>query len=128
MRKAPDRQGFGPGMPTKPRPRLGKFIRSVRSPGLAHDQAVMRKSGKREDWMHSRFAVFCVAGMLLAGPAFGQGAYRILNSYTLGGEGGWDYLNLDPDSGHLFITRGSHVMVVDPATGKQLADITGLQG
>jgi YVTN family beta-propeller protein len=65
---------------------------------------------------------------MLTGAAFAQTPYRVLNSYTLGGEGGWDYLNLDPDSGRLFITRGSHVMVVDPATGKQVGDIGGLQG
>ena len=70
-------------------------------------------------------AAFCTA---LAVPAFSQGEYRILNSFTLGGEGGWDYLNLDPATGNLFITRGSHVMVVDPATGKLLGDITGLEG
>jgi YVTN family beta-propeller protein len=70
-------------------------------------------------------AAFCAVWTL---PAYSQGEYKILNTYTLGGEGGWDYLNLDPQSGNLFITRGSHVMVVDPANGKQLADITGLQG
>ncbi len=72
-------------------------------------------------------AAFCAA---LTMPALSQagGGYRILKTFTLGGDGGWDYLNLDPASGHLFITRGSHVMVVDPASGKQLADITGLQG
>jgi YVTN family beta-propeller protein len=70
-------------------------------------------------------AAFCAAWTL---PAYSQGEYRILNSFTLGGEGGWDYLNLDPQSGHLFITRGSHVMVIDPSNGKQLADITDLQG
>jgi len=68
--------------------------------------------------------------LLLAMPAGAQNAhsYRILKTYTLGGDGGWDYLNLDPASGHLFITRGDHVMVVDPASGKLLADITELQG
>src|SRR5665213_1377372 len=37
-------------------------------------------------------------------------------------------LNLDPASGNLFITRGTHVMVVNPDTGKLIADIGGLQG
>jgi len=78
--------------------------------------------------MRPNFAICCAVFTILAMPAFAQGPYRVLNTYTLGGEGGWDYLNLDPDSGRLFITRGSHVMVVDPATGKQLADIAGLQG
>jgi YVTN family beta-propeller protein len=54
--------------------------------------------------------------------------YHLLKTFTLGGEGGWDYLNLDPATGNLFITRGSHLMVADPASGKLLADITGLQG
>jgi len=68
--------------------------------------------------------------LLLAMPAGAQNAqsYRLLKTYTLGGEGGWDYLNLDPVSGHLFITRGDHVMVVDPATGKVLGDIADLKG
>jgi len=78
--------------------------------------------------MRARIALCCATFTLLAQAALAQTPYGILNSFTLGGEGGWDYLNLDPDSGHLFITRGSHVMVVDPATGKQLADIAGLQG
>jgi YVTN family beta-propeller protein len=62
-------------------------------------------------------------GIAMAAPG-----YHIVSSFTLGGEGGWDYLNLDPASGNLFITRGTHVMVVNPASGKLLADITGLQG
>lgn len=78
--------------------------------------------------MRFKFAICCAVSLLLAGPALAQAPYRILNSYVLGGDGGWDYLNLDPESGHLFITRGSHVMVVDPSTGKLLGDITGLQG
>ena len=80
--------------------------------------------------MRVPFACLAAACTILALPAFGQPGpgYHVLKSYTLGGDGGWDYLNLDPATGNLFITRGSHVMVVDPASGKQLADITGLQG
>jgi YVTN family beta-propeller protein len=72
-----------------------------------------------------------LAALMLA-PSMGANAassdYHLLKTFTLGGEGGWDYLNLDPATGNLFITRGSHLMVVDPASGKLLADITGLQG
>ena len=69
---------------------------------------------------------------ILAASFFGNGAlaassgYHVLKTYMLGGDGGWDYLNLDPNSGNLFITRGSHVMVVDPANGKLVGDIGGL--
>jgi hypothetical protein len=34
---------------------------------------------------------------------------------VLVGEGGWDYLNADPGTHRVFISRGTHVMVVDPA-------------
>lgn len=58
----------------------------------------------------------------------GQSGYHLLKTVTLGGSGGWDQLNLDPSSGNLFIARGTHVMVVDPDTGKLVADIGGVQG
>jgi len=65
------------------------------------------------------------AGAAQAEPATG---YHIVSTFTLGGVGGWDYLNLDPASGNLFITRGTHLMVVNPTSGKLLTDIDGLQG
>ena len=77
----------------------------------------------------------------LAGIAFGvalaltscsallaQGPYHVQDKWKLGGDGGWDYLAVDPQSGLLYITRGNHVMVVDTTAGKVVADITGLKG
>ena len=29
---------------------------------------------------------------------------------TLGGEGGWDYFDVDPTTGHVFIPRGEHIL------------------
>ena len=42
--------------------------------------------------------------------------------FNIGGDGNFDYLTADA-SGRVFISRGTHVMVVDGATGKLLADI-----
>ena len=42
-----------------------------------------------------------------------QSGYKILEKVKLGGEGGWDYLNADVKTGLLFISRGSHVQVMD---------------
>ena len=44
----------------------------------------------------------------------------------LGGEGFWDYLTYDEDGQRLFITRGSHVMVVDTKSLKVTGDIPDL--
>ena len=41
----------------------------------------------------------------------------------LGGEGGTDYLTADPATGRVFVSRGTHVMVVDGATGKVVGDL-----
>lgn len=75
-----------------------------------------------------RIFALAIAFSLPAAAQAGHPGYHVLNSFKLGGDGGWDYLNQDPTTGKLFITRGSHLMVVDPASGKLLADITGLQG
>lgn len=53
-------------------------------------------------------------------------AYHVSHTYTLGGDGGWDYLALDTATGRLFIARQNRVMVVDPDAGKVLAEIPGL--
>jgi len=66
----------------------------------------------------------CLTGAAIAAPS----GYHIVKTVKLGGEGGWDYLNRDPVTGNLFITRGTHVMVVDPDGGRILSDITGLSG
>jgi DNA-binding beta-propeller fold protein YncE len=46
----------------------------------------------------------------------------------LGGEGGWDYVTVDPDARRIYIPRGTHIMVLDEASGKVIADIPDLKG
>lgn len=43
--------------------------------------------------------------------------------YNIGADGGTDYLTAEPGTGRVFVSRGTHVMVVDGATGKVLGDI-----
>jgi DNA-binding beta-propeller fold protein YncE len=54
--------------------------------------------------------------------------YRITHTYTLGGDGGWDYIVPDPPNHRLFIGRQTRVMVVDENTGTLLGEITGING
>jgi len=68
-----------------------------------------------------------LAPLLLTGAAPKTG-YHLLNRYQLGGEGFWDYLTIDSAARRLYITRGTHVMVVDADTGKPAGDITGTPG
>jgi len=55
----------------------------------------------------------------------------VIQTYKLGGDGGWDYLNLDGSSRRLFISRATHVIVIDADSGKPVGDIpdtTGVHG
>lgn len=54
--------------------------------------------------------------------------YEVTRRYVLGGDGGWDALVYDAASKHLFISRATHVIVVDPASGKQIGDIPDTPG
>ena len=51
--------------------------------------------------------------------------YRVTHTYTLGGEGSWDYVVPDPPNHRVFIARQNRVMVVDENSGKLLGEITG---
>jgi outer membrane protein assembly factor BamB len=54
--------------------------------------------------------------------------YHVTHTYTLGGDGSWDYIVPDPPNHRLFIARQNRVMVVDEDTGKLLGEVTGIQG
>ena len=57
-----------------------------------------------------------------------QPKYQVLQQYVLGGEGGWDYLTVDSPNHRVFISRGTHVIVVDTQNGKQIGDIPNTNG
>ena len=54
--------------------------------------------------------------------------YRVLSKWKIGGEGGWDYMSVDPVTRELYVARGPHVLVLNTSTGKVIADITGFKG
>ena len=65
-----------------------------------------------------------VAPFLAQSPA----PYHIAHTYTLGGDGSWDYIVPDPPHHRLFIGRQNRVMVVDEQNGALLGEVTGIQG
>jgi outer membrane protein assembly factor BamB len=57
-----------------------------------------------------------------------QSSYHITRTYTLGGDGSWDYVVPDPPNHRLFIGRENRVMVVDEDKGTLLGEVTGING
>ena len=78
--------------------------------------------------MKQIITLILAVAVLGAIPAAAQKSYKLADRVKLGGEGGWDYLVYDSDANRLFITRGTHVMVVDAKTLKATADIPDLSG
>jgi hypothetical protein len=46
-----------------------------------------------------------------------------VEKFDIKGDGGTDYVTVEAATGRVFVSRGSHMMVVEGATGKVLGDI-----
>jgi DNA-binding beta-propeller fold protein YncE len=83
----------------------------------------------------TRLKAFCgLACFLLASSAALHGAapaksgYHVAREIKLGGEGGWDYLTVDPAARRLYVSHSTKVTVVDVDSGKRVGDIQNLSG
>ena len=73
----------------------------------------------KSKWLVSILSVSLAAVALAAA---GSG-YHVVATYKVGGDGGWDYLTTDSEARHIYISRGTHVMVLDADSGKSVGDI-----
>jgi DNA-binding beta-propeller fold protein YncE len=64
-------------------------------------------------------------------PNAAEGPYRLIKDVPIGGEGGWDYLNVDAAGRRLFISHATKVVVYDltkDAIVGEIADTPGVHG
>ncbi len=77
------------------------------------------------------FKVLFLSGLALAIYAAGfcaEPGYRVVKKIHVKGEEGWDYLTCDSAASRLYISRGTHVIVVDTARNKVVGEIPGTDG
>lgn len=55
-------------------------------------------------------------------------AYKVVQTLRVGGEGGWDYLTVDPEARRLYVTRGTRVLVFDADTLAAVGEIPDTGG
>lgn len=60
-------------------------------------------------------------------PADASG-YHVAKTIPVGGEGGWDYASTDSVNRRLYISHGTHVVVLDADTQEKVGDIPDTQG
>ena len=64
----------------------------------------------------------------LATPLAARAQAFKVDKVDIKGDGGTDYVTVEPATGRVFVTRSTHVMVVEGATGKVLGDIPNTLG
>jgi len=91
--------------------------------------------------MRKRFALFSILGSLAvavvfsavafsrtAAPAPAGSGYHVIKTVPVGGEGGWDYVYIHSDARRVYVSRGTHTMVLDADTYAVVGDIPDTQG
>lgn len=76
----------------------------------------------KKQWMAVALLMTC--GAL----AQSQTTYHVARRIRIGGEGGWDYLVADPAMHRLFLSRSTHVMVLDTERDSVIFDIPNTPG
>jgi YVTN family beta-propeller protein len=56
------------------------------------------------------------------------GGYHVVKEIKIGGEGGWDYLTMDPAARRLYVSHATKVVVVDVDSGKIVGEIPDTPG
>jgi len=78
----------------------------------------------RSVWMIAPIAtVLAVGSMSAASPR-----YAVVKEIAIGGSGGWDYIVADAGGHRLYVTHGTHIVVVDPARSAIVGDIPNTPG
>ncbi len=81
-------------------------------------------------FFRARGFVFLASLLTIVGAtaAVAEKPFAVQTRWTIGGEGGWDYLLADGAAHRLYVTHGPRVEVLDTDSGKVVASITGLKG
>jgi DNA-binding beta-propeller fold protein YncE len=75
--------------------------------------------------MRNLIAQFAVLVFCCTAPVVAQSDWKVLNTFHVGGDGGWDYVTVDAPQHRFFVTRSTHTIAVDEETGKVVGDIPG---
>jgi len=77
-----------------------------------------------------KLALYLIAVVSISGtPTYAQApGYHVTRKLAVGGEGGWDYITVDTASNRLFLSRGTHAMVIDLTKDSVIGDIPNTLG
>jgi len=71
--------------------------------------------------------LLAIGGLLLFPSARRTQTFKV-DKFDIKGDGGTDYVTVEPATGRVFVSRATHMMVVDGASGRVLGDIPNTPG
>ena len=77
---------------------------------------------------HSLTTFAFLSAVSLAAPTASHAQTFKVEKFDIKGEGGTDYVAVEEATGRVFVSRSTHMMVVEGATGKVLGDIPNMPG
>ena len=72
------------------------------------------------------FSVLVLSGAPVPPPA--TSGYHVIKTVPVGGDGGWDYIYVDSDARRVYISHGTHTVVMDADSYAVVGDIPDTQG
>src|SRR5438093_4074707 len=73
-------------------------------------------------------ALALLSAVSLTAPSVGHAQTFKVEKVDIKGDGGTDYVAVEAATGRVFVSRGTHMMIVEGATGKVLGDIPNTPG
>lgn len=81
--------------------------------------------------MNRHFAItllFTLAIAMVGAAQSGSGKYHVVKTISVGGDEGWDYVTVDNLARRVYVSHGSHVVVLDADNDSIVGDIPDTQG
>jgi hypothetical protein len=102
---------------------LSEGLRDSRILNVAEQNMVTKGNFMRHCLRASLVLLVAALALAAAGPG-----YKVVNTFKVGGDGGWDYLTADAAARRLYVSRATHVIVIDLDSGKTVGDIPDTPG
>ena len=82
--------------------------------------------------MKSKFftlaAIATVSAASVCGVCKADDLYHFITRIPIGGEGGWDYLSIDPEAHRLYVSHSTEIVVIDLKSNQIVGEITNTPG
>ena len=73
-------------------------------------------------------AIATVSAACVCGVCKADDLYHFITQIPIGGEGGWDYLSIDPDAHRLYVSHATEIVVIDLKSNQIIGEITNTPG